>query len=436
MSEQWKTGRVRGTHVPHHKETQDSVTRELISPPTVTLLMSQHIGAPAQPCVQKGDEVFVGTVVGRAQGFVSADIHSSVSGKVKDIIDFMLPTGNRCEAVVVESDGAFTPDPGLKPPVVTTAEELRDAVQRSGIVGLGGAGFPTHVKLAPPKDKVIDTLIINAAECEPYITSDYREMMESPESIIAGIELVKRLFSIPRAVIGIENNKPAAVELLRPLAAQHGIEVQVLRTDYPQGAEKVLIANVARRAVPMGKLPADVGVMMLNVGTVSAIYRYTQTGMPLVKKRLTVDGDAVGQRCNIWVPIGTPISYLIEQCGGFTADPEKLIMGGPMMGVALYTAEYPVQKNTNAILAFEHVALTQNHPCIRCGRCLDACTMHLSPAEIQTYYETGDLEGAAKLSVLSCIECGCCTFVCPAKRPITQIMRVTKLELRKAGVKS
>ena len=430
-----KTPPITGTRVPHYKNTENCSTEALISPPSVTLLMSQHLGAPADPCVSKGDTVYVGTVVGTANGFVSADIHSSVSGKVKDVVKYMMAGGQQTMAVIVESDGEFTPDPSICKPVVNTKEDLINAVAKSGIVGLGGAGFPTHVKLSPPKTAEIDTLIINAAECEPYITSDYRGMIENPESVINGISLVKRLLDIPRAVIGIENNKMQAVELLKPLAQKENIEIKVLGSTYPQGAEKVLIANITGRAVPAGKLPADAGVIVLNVGTVASIYDYLQTGMPLVKKRITLDGDVVSHPCNIWVPVGTSVRFLIEQCCGLTGEAKKILMGGPMMGVALYTDDYPVQKNSNAVLAFGKVSLTQNNPCIHCGRCIEACTMKLSPAEIQMLYEQKDLEAAQALSVMSCIECGCCTYVCPAKRPITQIMRLTKLEIRKAGTK-
>lgn len=430
-----KTPPVTGTRIPHYKNTENCSTEALLNPPTVTLLMSQHLGAAATPCVKKGDSVYVGTVVGTANGFVSADIHSSVSGKVKDVVKYMLAGGQQSQAVIVESDGEFTPDPAIEKPVIETKEDLVNAIAKSGIVGLGGAGFPTHVKLAPPANSEIDTLIINAAECEPYITSDYRGMMENPESVIGGIALVKRLLNIPRAVIGIENNKMPAVDLLKPLAEKENIEIKVLGSTYPQGAEKVLIANVTGRAVPAGKLPADAGVIVLNVGTVASIYDYTQDGMPLVKKRITLDGDIVARPCNVMVPVGTSVQFLIEQCGGLTGEPKKILMGGPMMGTALYSDEYPVQKNSNAVLAFGDAYLTENNPCIHCGRCIQACTMKLSPAEIQMLYEQKDLEGASKLSVMSCIECGCCTYVCPAKRPITQIMRLTKLEIRKAGTK-
>ncbi len=430
-----KTPPVIGTRIPHYKNTENCSTEAILSPPIVTLLMSQHLGAPANPCVYKGDAVFVGSVVGTANGFVSADIHSSVSGKVKDVVKYILPGGQQTTAVIIENDGEFTPDPSIRKPVIETKEDLVNAVAKSGIVGLGGAGFPTHVKLSPPTTAEIDTLIINAAECEPYITSDFRGMMENPESVIKGIALVKRLLNIPRAVIGIENNKMPAVELLKPLAENENIEIKVLGSTYPQGAEKVLIANITGRAVPAGKLPADAGVIVLNVCTIASIYDYAETGMPLVKKRITLDGDIVAHPCNIWVPVGTSVRFLIDHCGGLTGEVRKILMGGPMMGIALYSEEYPVQKNTNAVLAFGNATLTENNPCIHCGRCIETCTMKLSPAEIQILYEQKDLEASQKLSVMSCIECGCCTYVCPAKRPITQIMRLTKLEIRKAGTK-
>ncbi len=435
MSEYIKTGRIKGIHIPHRKNTKDCETRELISPPFVVLPMSQHIGAPAAPCVQKGERVFVGTTVGRGSGFVSADVHASVSGTVRGVVPFLMPNGVKSEAVVIDSDGEFTPDPALRAPEVDDREGLVAAVARSGIVGLGGAGFPTHVKLSPPKDREIDTLVINAAECEPYITSDFRGIVEDPESIVEGVALVKRLLGIPRAVIAVEDNKPEAADILRPLCGPKDIEIMLLPASYPQGAEKVLIANVTGRAVPAGKLPADAGVIVLNVGTVAHVYKYVKTGMPLVSKRITVDGDAIAGPCNVMVPVGAPVSFLIERCGGYKTPPKKLIMGGPMMGVALYSDDYPVQKNTNAILALSDIELTGTNPCIRCGRCVDACTVRLSPVEIQTAYEAGDLEAANAMSVMSCVECGCCTYACPARRPITQIMRLAKLGIRKAGIK-
>lgn len=431
-----KAPRIRGVKVPHRKLTENEATRELLKPAKVTLLMSQHIGAPANVCVNKGDEVFVGTKVGAANGFISADIHSSVSGKVTDIITVLTPSGQHVDAVVVESDGLFRPDSSITAPNVTDAASLVEAVSHSGLVGLGGAGFPTNVKLAVPKGATVDTLVINGAECEPYITSDYREMIEHPDDIVEGVLRVKKLLGLKRAIIGIENNKPEAIRILSE-KANGEFEIKALKSSYPQGAEKTLIANTTGRAIRAGKLPSDAGVVILNIGTVAYIARYLKTGMPLVQRRITVSGDGIVNGGNVLVPIGTNITDIIEACGGYTGEIKKLLLGGPMMGTALYTDDYPIVKNTNAILALteKSAPLTEDNPCIRCGRCVNTCPMLLSPAEIQVAYESDDIELLNKLGTSNCMECGCCTFMCPARRPITQIMRLAKLKIRKAAVK-
>ncbi|MEG1945220.1 MAG: electron transport complex subunit RsxC [Oscillospiraceae bacterium] len=428
---------ARGVDVPHRKNTENCATGELISPNKVMLPLSQHIGKPAQVCVKKGDAVFVGTLVGKADGFVSANIHSSVSGTVLGLAELVSTSGAPMTCVEIESDKKFTPDPSLQRPVVTDAKQLVEAVAQSGLVGLGGAGFPTHVKLAIPKNAHIDTLIINGAECEPYITSDYREMLESTADIVEGVLLVKKLLGLERAVIAVEKNKPKAIEALKMCAKDTGIEIVALKCTYPQGAEKVLISSVAKRQVPAGKLPSDAGVLVLNVCTVSFINKYMKSGMPLVQKRVTVDGGAVTEGKNLLVPIGTRISELVEACKGYSCEPKKLLMGGPMMGISLCTDDYPILKNNNAVIALsqQEVKLCDNNPCIRCGRCIKACPMRLSPAEIQLCYELGDTKQQQELGVMNCIECGSCTFVCPAMRSITQTMRLSKAAVRKETAK-
>lgn len=429
-----KAPKIRGIKVPHNKHTDNLQTAPLLAPGTVTLLMSQHIGKPAQPVVAKGDKVSVGTLVGKADGFVSADVHASVSGTVSDIVTVTNPAGARAQAVVIESDGNFAPDKSIRPPKVETADDLVQAIARSGLVGLGGAGFPTHVKLSPPADSPVDTLVINGAECEPYITSDDREMLENAAGVIAGTKRVRDLLGLARAVIGIESNKPQAAAELRRLGAPEDIEVVTLKTSYPQGAEKVLIASLTGRAVPSGKLPSDAGVVIVNVSTVAFIDAYLKTGMPLVSRRVTVDGDAVTEPRNLWVPVGTPVSDVIAACGGYAETPTKLIMGGPMMGVALYDDSFPVLKNNNGILAFtaRQLTPTADNNCIRCGRCNDSCPMLLSPAEIQVSQAVGDAADCEKMGAMDCIECGNCTYVCPAKRPVAQFMRLAKVDIRKA----
>ncbi len=413
------------------------MTSELLHPKQVTLLLSQHIGKPAVACVQKGDRVYVGTLVGRADGFVSANVHSSVSGTVSALTEIVNPMGARVQAVVVDSDGEFTPDPAIQPPAVEDAKQLVAAISQSGLVGLGGAGFPTHVKLSIPEGAQVDTLVINGAECEPFITSDYREMVENPKGIINGVRTVSNLLGLKKAIIAVEENKPLAIEMLTRFAQYKEIQVVSLPSTYPQGAEKVLITNVTGRQVPAGKLPADAGCVVLNAGTVSFIAQYLETGMPLVNKRITVDGGAVRKGCNLLVPIGTPIKDVIEAAGGYMGECKKLLMGGPMMGTALYTDDFPLLKNNNAILALsaDQISVARDNPCIRCGRCVEACPMSLSPAEIQVSLENKDVEEMQSLGVMNCIECGSCSYVCPAKRSITQMMRLAKGEVRKAGSK-
>lgn len=436
-----KAPKVRGIDVAHNKFTQDSVASVQVMPTRVTLLMSQHLGAPAKICVAKGDRVYVGSVVGEASGFVSAIVHSSVSGVVAQISKVMSPSGIEVDAVVVESDDEFTSDASIKLPMVNNAQELVDAVAKSGLVGLGGAGFPTHVKLKLPENSVVDTLIINASECEPYLTTDYREILDNIENVVDGIVLIKKILGLKRVIIGVEDNKPKAIELLRdkfsPSKGFADIAVTPLKAVYPQGAEKFLIANLTGRMVSAGKLPSDAGVVIINISTAAFIAQYIKTGMPLTSRRITVDGGSITKPGNMLVPVGTSVRDIIKACGGYSQPCAKLILGGPMMGVALYSDDYPVLKTTNGILAFseQEVKLTADYPCIRCGRCVDTCPMSLSPAEIQTAYTTEDTEWARGMGVLNCIECGCCTYVCPAKRPITQIMRLSKEQIRKAAAK-
>ena len=439
MPESYKrAARIPGVSVPHRKHTQECETRRLECGGFVTLPLSMHIGAPAQAIVQKGDRVFVGTLVGKATSLISANIHSSVSGTVEDITKYLAVDGSYKDAVVIRSDGENTPDPSICPPKVHDRESFVAAVKDSGLVGLGGAGFPTHVKLMPPKSTVIDTLVINAAECEPYITSDYREMIENPDSVVDGLVMVMNYLQIPRAFIGIEDNKPKAIELMREKTAKIStVKVVKLRSSYPQGAEKMLIANTVHRTVPIGKLPSDVGCIVLNVGSLSFMNKYLRTGMPLVARRITVDGGAVAQPGNYEVPIGISIKEVIEASGGYSQPCRELLMGGPMMGISVFTDKSPVLKNNNAILAVtdEEICGIAIDPCIHCGRCAYHCPMRLSPVEIAAAFDNGDLERANKMSVMACVECGTCSFVCPAKRPVTQYMKLTKTAIRKAGIK-
>lgn len=433
-------GKIKGgIKVPHHKATSEFESIVLAPPEKVIISMSQHIGAPCEPTVKVGDTVYVGTIVGDSTAFISAPIHSSVSGEVSEITTIRMPAGNEVKAVVITSDGEMTPDPEIKPPKVETVDDLVAAARASGLVGLGGAGFPAHVKLKPSEDKPLDTLIINGAECEPFITSDYRECMEHPEDILNGVYLIKKLLNIENVIIAVEDNKPAAIKTLYEIAADEKrdpadkVKLMKLKSRYPQGAEKVLIYSATKRKLPLGKLPSDIGCIVMNITSVSFLYRYIKTGMPLVTKRITVDGNAALEPKNFIAPIGTPISYVLEQAKA--ENPEKVLMGGPMMGIAIYDTSLPVLKQNNAILAFTGNAAKSKPTtdCIRCGRCLRACPMGLTPASVDLAVKNPKVDELNALNVMYCMECGSCAFCCPAGRPLTAVMRLAKNEVRKAG---
>lgn len=439
-----KLGIVRspGAPVPHRKHTTNCETVEMPVPAIVSICMQQHIGAPCVPTVKAGEEVFVGQIIGDSDKFISAPIHSSVSGKVKKIDTLLMPNGAKAQTIIIETDGKQTVDPSIKPPVVESSEDLIKAVRASGLVGLGGAGFPTHVKLNPsPETKEgIDTLIINAAECEPYITADVREIIENSWDILSGVYTVSELLGVKQALIAIEDNKPEAIEIMRNIASKddaHGdiVKIKVLPSRYPQGAEKVLIDQCTGRQVPPGKLPADVGVVVMNVASIATLARYLKTGMPLTTKRLTVDGSAIREPKNVRVPIGALVKDVIEFCGGYKEDPAKLLYGGPMMGTALASDEMPVMKQNNAILAFNKAEAQSMEPtaCIRCGRCVNACPMSLMPTKLEQASTHKDVEALKTYNVMTCMECGCCSYVCPANRRLVQSIRVGKVLLRNSG---
>ena len=396
-------------------------------PSKIVLSMGQHIGAPASPAVAKGDQVYVGTIVGKSGGFVSSDIHSGVSGKVDGITTIIGSNGSKQTAVVIIPDGEQTPDPAVAPPEVTDLKSFQDAVRASGLVGLGGAGFPTAVKLSPKNLDEIDTLLINGAECEPYITSDNRCFLEDTHHVLGGIKAVMKYLNIPKCIIGIEGNKPEAIAKMKSAIDDPAIEVKTLPCRYPQGAEKVLIETCTGREVPFPGLPSDVGVIVMNVTSVAFVSKYLETGMPLTTKRLTVDGDIIKEPKNVEVIIGTPIEELFNFCGGLTEEPGKVLYGGPMMGMAISREDIPVTKGCSGIVALDKLgALADESPCIRCARCMNACPMHLAPAAIDRAVRKDLFEAAEKLNALNCIECGACTFSCPAKRNLTQSCRVAK----------
>lgn len=440
--ERWHAHTHGGAHVPHYKNTAESETVVMDPPEKILLAMSQHIGAPCMPTVKVGDTVEVGQIVGDSGQAVSAPIHSGVSGKVTGMPTLMLPGGRTTQALEITSDGEQRLHESVQPPVVNNREDFLKAVRQSGLVGLGGAGFPAHIKLNPPNIDEVDTLIINAAECEPFITADYRECMENSWDIVSGVQTVMEFLAVRQVIIAIERNKPAAIKELSQIAASvskpgRELRVKALPARYPQGAEKVLIATCTGRRVPPGKLPADVGCVVMNVTSIAVLSRYLKTGMPLLQKRLTVDGSAIAHPQNVLVTIGTPIKDVIAFCGGYQGTPGKLLMGGPMMGLALMDDELPVLKQNNAILAFsqEDAAVDPITPCIRCGRCVAACPMQLMPTDIARAYSAKDVDAMKRLDVATCMECGSCAYSCPAHRPIVQTMRMAKEAVRQASIK-
>jgi Na+-translocating ferredoxin:NAD+ oxidoreductase subunit C len=422
-----------GTLVPHHKETANQPTERLPIPQKIILPMSQHVGAPCVPCVKKGDTVFVGTMVGKAPTAMSMHIYSSVSGTVSSVEQILYNAGANDTVVVIQPDGNQTPDPSIQPPEVHDLESFVSALEHSGIVGLGGAGFPTDIKVQPKNLSEIDTLLINGAECEPYLTTDNREFLECSDSVISGIQACLNFLGISNAKICIEDNKPEAIRLMKQWCQQdRRLSVCVLESRYPQGAQNVLIKNATGRTVPRGARHTSVGVMMLNVTTVSTIGKFLKTGMPLTHKRLTVAGDAILHPKNLEVPIGTPIEDILNFCG-LKEEPQKIIVGGPMMGSAQMDIHYPITRQNNGLLAFGKKAAEPVHStaCIRCGRCVNACPMGLSPLEIRKAYYDLDPERLDQLMADLCIGCGTCSYVCPAKRPLTQSVTLAKSYLKR-----
>lgn len=428
---------LHGIHVPHRKSTADQSATRLTDVKAVTIPMQMHIGEPAIPTVKVGDLVQVGTLIGEGTGVVSAPIHSSVSGKVLKITDHLISAGHTVPAIVIESDGQMTPCDSLQAPTVNTREELVEAIRSSGVVGLGGAGFPTHVKFRVQPEQ-IEELIINGAECEPYITSDSLTMTERADDMEYALRALQKHFSIKRIIIGIEGNKKKAIASMKAMAQGiEGVEVKILPQIYPQGGEKVLIYQATKKAVPAGKLPIDVGCIVCNCTTVAAIGSYLKTGMPLVEKCVTVDGGSVKEPQNLIVPIGTSLEDVFAFCGGLTQPPKKVLYGGPMMGVTVPSLSAPVLKSTNAVLALtpKEAWLPKTSACIRCGACTNTCPFGLAPAQILLAYKKKDTEMLKKLSVDTCMLCGCCSFTCPANRPLVQTNSLSKQLLREEKAK-
>ena len=424
--------RLHGVHVPHMKHTSQMPVVRLVVPATVEIPMQMHIGAPANPVVAPGDAVAVGQCIGEAGGFVSSPVHSSVSGTVKKIGELTGANGRPMQTVIIETDGLQTPFAGICPPVIETLQDFLNALRDSGIVGLGGAGFPTGVKLTLKDPSKLKAVIVNCAECEPYITSDTRTMLDRSDDVMAGARLVQKFLNPPRIIFGIEDNKPACIELYRKLtASEKSMEVQALKAMYPQGGEKVLIYNTIGGIVPEGGLPIDAGAVVLNCTTLACIAAYVRTGMPLVEKCVTVDGSAVREPKNVIVPIGSRMGDVFEACGGFRSEPGKVLYGGPMMGISVPDLNQPILKNTNAILALDEkdAALPEPTACIKCGRCIAHCPVNLMPAEIETAFRMGRVDLLEEFKVNLCMECGCCSFGCPAHRPLVQTNKLAKAQL-------
>ena len=431
----FKLGKLK---LPQKKHTADMKGARIPTPGTIVLPMSQYIGAPAIPVVKVGDTVCVGTKVADANGKISAAIHSPVSGTVKKIGDFLLANGKSCQAITIESDGEMTVDSGITPPSVSTPEELCNAIRESGLVGLGGAGFPTANKLENAISKNIDTIIINGAECEPYITIDNRTMIDGVEYIVRGVKIIEEYIPGPQQiVIAVEENKPVAVaKLTEAFKGDSKVRIEVLPSEYPQGAEGLLIYKLTGRVVPEGKLPSDIGCVMFNVTSVAYFAFYLETGIPFVWKTVTVDGSAVKTPKNVTAPIGTSLRDILTFANADFEDMGKVLYGGPMMGIAAYNLDDPIYKNTGAVIALnkkDSLPKTQ-YPCIHCGKCVEHCPVGLNPTAFMKAMKIGDRnERAAVLeseSVLSCIDCGCCSYICPSRRPLVENNRLAKNDLR------
>lgn len=423
---------LRGVRIPHRKDTADCPPKRIPIPPVVTLPTSMHIGAPAKTIVKVGDLVKVGQRIADADGMISAPIHSSVSGKVQSCGKLLLSNGQISPAIVIETDGLQELSPDLRPPDVSDRDSFLAAVRDSGMVGLGGAGFPTGAKLQVDPARV-KTILINGAECEPYITSDTRTMLDHTDLVWIGARLLQTYLQPKQVLICIEKNKPQCIEKFQVLCRdQPDISVVALPARYPQGGEKVLLYSVLGKILPEGKLPIDIGAIVLNCTTAATLARYITTGMPLVEKCITVDGSAVAHPQNVIAPIGAPLQALFDFCGGFRSDPATVFYGGPMMGVSVPNLDYPVLKSTNAVLAFgQRDGIPPDPtPCIKCGRCIEHCPLHLMPAEIERAYRLNKPEELQALKVSLCMRCGCCSYVCPAKRPLVQINKMANLMLR------
>lgn len=426
-----------GIHPPGRKEgTAGQAVRPGPLPDRIVLPMSQHLGAPCRPLVAKGDRVARGQVVGDVEALISAPIHSPVSGEVTEVGPVLTPAGIRTMAVTIAPDAEQDLTTWVH--IDASRDDVRASVRAAGIVGLGGAAFPSSVKLSPPKQFTIDTVVINGCECEPYLTCDHRTMLERAADVVAGAGLIASVVGAKQVFIGVEDNKPDAIEVLRSATAGTEVEVVALRTHYPQGAEKQLIWAVTGRAVPRGQLPAAIGVLVHNVGTAVAVAEAAVLRKPLMERVVTIAG-AVERPSNFLALIGTPISALVEEAGGLRPDVGRIISGGPMTGTALASLDVPVVKGTSGVVALTEgesaPVIDGDQACIRCGRCVEACPMKLHPFAIASHADRRMWNGVERFYALDCIECGCCSYVCPTRRPLVQLIKLGKAALMAKGVK-
>ncbi len=421
---------LKGICIPHNKNTHEIETVDFGIPQKVFLPLSQHMGAPCESLVKVGDYVFVGQKIADTDAFMSTPLHSSVSGKVTAIKEFMQSNGKVCDCIEIESDLKQEISQEVSPPNISDKESFIKAVRNSGCCGLGGAGFPTHIKLNINQEKTpIDSLVVNGAECEPYITSDYRELIENQDDVLNGVEIILKQLEIKKAYICIEENKPNAIEnFTKEVENNPQIEVVTLKSTYPQGAEKVIVYSATGRIIGEGQLPSSVGAVVINVSTVGFISRYIKTGMPLIKRRVTVDGDLIKNPMNINVLIGTPVAEILSIAKCDMKQNTKLISGGMMMGKCLIDMNSPIVKTNNAILAIakRKEKLIQTN-CIKCGSCMKACPLNLMPMVFEKAFDHNDAETLKKHSIMLCMNCGSCSYVCPAKRNLAEKNQMAKV---------